>query len=98
MKRKEKILIVDDDKNQNELITAPLELEGYEVSIAISGREAIEKMRQINPAIVLLDLKLPDMDGIEVLGNIKANKEDLIKLPQPYDQLVLSCLSLLSEI
>ncbi|MEO0287537.1 MAG: sigma-54 dependent transcriptional regulator, partial [candidate division WOR-3 bacterium] len=66
-----KILIVDDEKNQRLLLRKLLEREGYSVIEAENGEEAIRKTREEEPEIILLDQKLPDIQGIEILTNIK---------------------------
>ncbi|WP_028845295.1 response regulator [Thermodesulfovibrio thiophilus] len=66
-----KILAVDDEKNILMLYKAELEDEGYEVITANSGREAIELFETHKPDIVTLDIMMPDMDGIQVLRQLK---------------------------
>ena len=72
-----KILVVDDDPGLAKLITDFLEGHGYEASSASNGSRAIEKVLSGFPELVLLDLKLPDMMGVEVLKRIKAINEDV---------------------
>ncbi len=71
-----KILVVDDSRTQLEWLVQVLEREGYVVSFASDGKEAIRKVRTDPPDLVLLDMILPDMDGLEVLRIIKARPED----------------------
>jgi len=66
-----KVLVVDDEKNILKLYQAELEDEGYTVVTANSGKEAIEVFEKENPDIVTLDILMPDMDGIQVLRQIK---------------------------
>jgi CheY-like chemotaxis protein len=66
-----KILVVDDEKNILKLYKAELEDEGYEVVLANSGKEAIELFRSDPPDLVTLDIMMPDMDGIQVLRQLK---------------------------
>lgn len=68
-----KILVVDDNRDAILILTATLKREGYPVMIATNGLEAIEKGLEENPALILLDLMLPKMDGLEVCKVIKAN-------------------------
>lgn len=68
---KEKILIVDDDENFTTVTAAFLEHEGYETTKANTGSEAVEKVSSEKPRIVLLDLMLPDAEGIDVLKKIR---------------------------
>lgn len=72
-----KILVVDDEKNILKLYQAELEDEGYSVVTANSGREAIEVFEKENPDIVTLDILMPDMDGIQVLRQMKEKKSDV---------------------
>ena len=65
------ILLVDDQDTIRFFLEKTLTQEGYEAVTAKTGAEAIEKARQVMPDLVLLDLKLPDMDGLEVLRKIK---------------------------
>ena len=65
-----KILIVEDEQNQRELYAMELQEEGYEVETASNGREAVEKVQAGNYDLVLMDIRMPEMDGIEALGKI----------------------------
>jgi len=65
------ILIVDDEEGILETLSGILEDEGYEVITASSGEDALEQFKAFSPEIVLLDVWLPGMDGIEVLKKIK---------------------------
>jgi DNA-binding response OmpR family regulator len=67
MKNKPKILVVDDEKRDLRLLEAMLAPEGYEVVLAHSGQEGLEKIRETHPDIVLLDIMMPGMNGYEVL-------------------------------
>ncbi|MFT4577969.1 MAG: UDP-3-O-acyl N-acetylglucosamine deacetylase [Nitrospinales bacterium] len=68
---KERILIVDDEKNIVSSLTGILSDEGYEVSMTDDGVEALEIIQKDPPDLVLLDIWLPGMDGIEVLKTLK---------------------------
>jgi two-component system KDP operon response regulator KdpE len=68
---KRHILVVDDESRIVRFVRMNLELEGFRVSEANTGREAIEKVRDDLPDLVLLDVMLPDMDGFEVLKEIR---------------------------
>jgi two-component system OmpR family response regulator len=61
-----KILVVDDDKNLLEVIKYNLVNEGYAVIIAENGTQAVEKARQEKPDLIILDVMLPEIDGLEV--------------------------------
>jgi DNA-binding NtrC family response regulator len=65
------ILLVDDQDTIRFFLEKTLTQEGYEAVTASTGADAIEKTRQVMPDLVLLDLKLPDIDGLEVLRRIK---------------------------
>jgi two-component system, cell cycle response regulator len=71
-----RILIVEDSRTQAEWLAEVLAREGYEVRIAPDGRDAIRQVRSDPPDLVLLDMILPDMDGLEVLRIVKARSED----------------------
>ncbi len=67
MTRPKRIVVVDDDKGMREVLSACLEEEGYEVVTAASGEEAIDRLRPGAIDLVLTDLKLPGVDGLEIL-------------------------------
>ncbi len=68
---KETILLVDDEAGIRNLLSISLADEGYEVITAADGREALEMFRTEKPSIVMTDIKMPGMDGIELLAAIK---------------------------
>ena len=67
----EKILVVDDDTNICELLRLYLTKEGYQVTVANDGEEGLEKFNQVKPDMVLLDVMMPKMDGLEVCRRIR---------------------------
>ena len=67
---KPKILIVDDDNDFREIIATKLLAAGFEVTQASSGQEALVKIKEINPHLVLMDVKMPGMSGIETLSRM----------------------------
>lgn len=71
-----KILLVDDEESIRNIMRMTLELDGYEVSMAEDGVRALELFEKEKPEVVLLDVKLPGMDGIEVLRRIRAVDPD----------------------
>ncbi len=73
----ETILVVDDEKNYLLVLSAVLEEEGYEVLTAQGGHEALEIQKSSDLDLILTDMKMPAMDGIELLENIKALDPDL---------------------
>ncbi len=66
-----RILIVDDKATSRELLGTVLERQGYAVSEAANGEEALEKVRSETPDLVLLDLQMPIRNGYEVLGELR---------------------------
>jgi len=73
----ETILVVDDDKNFRLLLEAELTLEGYEVVLADNGLAALKKIKEEAPDLVILDLKMPDFHGLEVLRIIREKNKEL---------------------
>lgn len=69
------ILIIEDDEFFRELIAKKLNKSGFEFSLAINGQEGVERMKTDKPALVFLDILLPDVDGFDILTKIKADKE-----------------------
>lgn len=72
MNIKDRVLIVEDDKNIGTFIQTILEANNYEVMLATSGRDAYSLITSRCPDVVLLDLGLPDMDGMDILKEIRA--------------------------
>ena len=72
-----KILVVDDERHIVRLIQVNLERAGYEVVTAFDGKDALEKVAIEDPDLVVLDIMLPDMDGFEVLRNLRDNPSTL---------------------
>ena len=70
------ILVVDDDADLRRLLDRELQAAGYRVTQSASGAEAIERARRHQPTLVLLDLNLPDLDGIEVLRAAQGDAGD----------------------
>jgi DNA-binding NtrC family response regulator len=66
-----RILIVDDDDTIRSTMKAILEDEGYEVDLAASGKEGVQKAKDTTYNIALLDIRLPDMEGVELLKLMK---------------------------
>ena len=68
-----KILIIDDDVNICELLRLYIEKEGYETKIVNEGIEAVKAVTEYNPSLVLLDIMLPEEDGLSILGKLQAD-------------------------
>ena len=66
-----KILLVEDNEHLRQLLASMLRFSGYQISEARSGSEAIEKAALAKPSLILLDVSLPDMNGIDVARAIK---------------------------
>ena len=66
-----KVLVVEDEEDILEVIRYNLEQEGYEVISCMDGLEGLEQARKLKPDLVLLDIMLPGMDGVEVCRNLK---------------------------
>jgi two-component system KDP operon response regulator KdpE len=72
MGERELVLVVDDDRAIARALTAALEARHYRVTVATTGVEALERAAGEDPAVVILDLGLPDIDGVEVCRRIRA--------------------------
>jgi len=66
-----KILVVDDEERMVRFIRMNLEHDGFLVSEAFNGKQAIQRMRDVTPDVILLDVMMPDVDGFEVLETIR---------------------------
>lgn len=65
------VLVVDDDKNICQLVRLYLEKDGYAVTVAYDGNDALNAFRTVSPDIVILDLMLPELDGMDVCREIR---------------------------
>jgi two-component system, cell cycle response regulator len=74
------ILVVDDNPDNLEIISTRLRFRGYDVAVAERGEEAIAKVHEVDPDLILLDIMMPDMDGYEVARRIR-RKKDLAYIP-----------------
>jgi PAS domain S-box-containing protein len=75
-----KVLVVDDDRDTRDLLQTALEQRGFSVVLTSSGKRALTLARQERPNLILLDLKLPGMDGYEVLQRLK-NMSETAEIP-----------------
>lgn len=74
------ILIVEDDPAGQQVMDAILENQGYEIEFAATGKEALIKAAQLKPDLILLDIMLPEMDGLQVLQMLRSRAE-IAKIP-----------------
>jgi two-component system, OmpR family, response regulator len=72
-----RLLVVDDEQNLAELVSMALRYEGWEVATAHTGTKAVDAAREQRPDAVVLDMMLPDFDGLEVLRRMRATQPDL---------------------
>jgi len=75
MAKTKKILIVDDEKFVVKALTEKLVAEGFSIESAYDGQEALLKVNQVKPDLILLDIIMPKLDGISVLKILKARSE-----------------------
>jgi DNA-binding NtrC family response regulator len=74
----ERILVVEDDASMGFFLSEAMRKEGYQVDVVASGEEALDKIGHDRFNLVILDLRLPSMDGMEVLANIKVTTPELV--------------------
>lgn len=70
-----RILLVEDHEMNRDMLTRRLKRKGYEVFIATDGFEGIDKARELNPDLILMDMSLPELDGWEATRRIKSSKD-----------------------
>ncbi len=75
---RKRILVVDDDESLRWVTQAQLQQSGYEANAAADGKEALEKIRQVPPDLVITDLKMPGMSGLELLRKIRADYPEIL--------------------
>jgi len=80
MEKQRNILIVDDDKSILRILTRILQKQGYSTHTAETGREAEEMINNQSYDLALIDVKLPDTDGVDLLQKIQAAKPNMIKI------------------
>jgi DNA-binding response OmpR family regulator len=76
----QKILIVDDDPMLRKMYSKKFEIAGFEVEMARNGEECLEKVRSFKPNLILSDVMMPKIDGLDFLKQIKADA-DLSSIP-----------------
>jgi len=72
-----RILLVEDDKNQLLLYKQELTLEGYNVITARDGIEAVDRVKEEKPDLIIMDINMPKMNGIESLGKILSEQKNI---------------------
>ena len=70
-----RVLVVDDDDVIRQLITVNLELEGFEVATAVDGQDCLDKVKQVRPDVITLDIMMPRLDGWEAASRLRADPE-----------------------
>jgi two-component system response regulator (stage 0 sporulation protein F) len=71
------VLVADDEPSIRTLYQRELKREGFNVVLASSGQEAIDKAREAAPDLIIMDIRMPGMDGIEAMGRILEEKNEL---------------------
>ena len=68
-----KIMIVDDEESIRELVNAVLSMEGFDIIAAEDGQDCLEKLKEVKPDLILMDMMMPGMSGRETIEKIRAN-------------------------
>ena len=80
-----RILLVEDDKNQLLLYKQELTLEGYNIITARDGIEAVDRVKEEKPDLIIMDINMPKMNGIESLGKILSEQKNIpVIIPTAY--------------
>jgi CheY-like chemotaxis protein len=72
-RERDRVLVVDDDQDARELIAAVLMQAGYAIEVAGNGFEALNKLGQARPDLILTDLQMPGMNGVELIHQVRRN-------------------------
>ncbi len=70
-----RVLVVDDDDVIRQLITVNLELEGFEVVTAVDGQDCLDKVKDVDPAVITLDIMMPRLDGWQAADRLRADPD-----------------------
>ena len=68
-----RVLVVDDSEVIRQLITMNLELEGFEVITAVDGQDALDKVLEVQPDVVTIDVRMPRLDGLDTVARLRAD-------------------------
>jgi two-component system phosphate regulon response regulator PhoB len=71
----EKILLVEDSESMREVLSAKLEQEGYNIETTATGKKGLDKAKTFQPDLIVLDLMLPQINGLDVLEKLKENEQ-----------------------
>jgi CheY-like chemotaxis protein len=71
----QRVLVVDDDDVIRQLISVNLELEGFEVHTAVDGQDCLDRVKDVRPTVVTLDIMMPRMDGWEAAARLRADPD-----------------------
>ena len=71
----ERILIIEDEKSLSEVLEYNLTREGYQVFTAVDGREGLDKARILKPDLVVLDIMLPSLDGLQICSELRSSSQ-----------------------
>ena len=77
------VLIVDDEENVRLVVRTFLKREGYEVEVATNGVDALALVESFGPDVILTDVRMPKMGGLDLLATLKAKGHDLDKARKP---------------
>lgn len=69
------VLVVDDDPAIRKVLTTTLELEGYEIDVAVDGEEALARVEERVPDLMILDVMMPKLNGLDVLERLRGQEE-----------------------
>lgn len=72
--KKKKVCIIDDDEHIREIYMVKFNREGFDVSVACDGKEGLRVIHEVRPDIILLDLQMPVMNGMEVLAELRRDE------------------------